>query len=215
MSEFRRGRGRPRLFENEQVFQAIARIMLDTGLATVTLDGVAEIVGTSNQALIHRYASKAGLLNAFMLWLLVIVNEDIAENLERASSPIAAIRLLLQMPMNQRVVPGMLPNSQESWLPLYHEILRDPMLAALLSTHVREFLATLSNIVAQAIEVGEFVAGLDAQRVVETLLSTTTGATFRWRLDPRGTILDAISETLDEVLRLYIRNDCQQSDEAG
>ncbi|MDT5145636.1 MAG: hypothetical protein QOC58_281, partial [Mycobacterium sp.] len=58
---------RPRLYDKDQILDAVERLAVQSGAAAVTIRAISDAVGVSNGAVYHTFGSRAGL--ASRAWL--------------------------------------------------------------------------------------------------------------------------------------------------
>jgi AcrR family transcriptional regulator len=194
-----RKRGRPRSFEDEQIFRIISELLVHGRLSDVTLDRVAKLAGTSNQAVSQRFASKAGLLDAYVTWLHAIVRDDIGEILNAAISPLQKFRRLMVLPINPRVLPNPSASPLESWIPLLMELNRDPALARLNAERRRWFNSIGLQLIEEAQQRGE-LRPVEPERVLELVWSVLMGAAILWEQHAPEDIITKMVRCMDGVL---------------
>src|SRR5437870_5440758 len=87
-----RNTGRPRRFQDEDVYRAASDVIASSGYARLTLTAVALRLGCTKQALIKRFGSRHNLILAHLTW----VTDESAASYEHLrleyKSPLAAFR---------------------------------------------------------------------------------------------------------------------------
>ena len=88
----RRHVGRPRTYNDDEVFLATAAVLARNGHAGLTLAAVAADLGCTAPALNNRFGSKGDLLIAFLEWSTALAQTRFDQVRAEHSSPLAALR---------------------------------------------------------------------------------------------------------------------------
>jgi len=195
-------RGRHRTFEDVEVFQQVALILLEGGMSSFSLPRLAQRVGCSHQSLSERFSSRAGLLHAYQQWTISIFRENVAELQQQFPSPIEQIRQLLLMPLDERIGGAGRFHSPGLWVVLFLEAQRDPALAEDLAESQTAIQALLRDMVKEAQRQGELRAG-DPVLIAEALLTSTTGAAVIWLLHPVEDVFEKMERCFDGTLQRF------------
>jgi AcrR family transcriptional regulator len=104
-------RGRPRIVQDEDVFEAMTRVVLRVGLPHLSINEVAADIGVTPAALRQRFGSKAELLHAFHAWSTERVRHmmDSAEHADR--TPLDALKTVVQWSVPTIESPAQLLNA--------------------------------------------------------------------------------------------------------
>lgn len=188
--------GRPRQFDDEEVFAAIAAIVSSGGPSAVTLAAVADVVGATAPAVRSRFGSKRGLLVAYAARQPAAVASVFEAASARASSPSSAIveaLVGLAEPVADR---GALANH----LAMLQLDLADPALAAHATAHARAVRRELAALVDAARARGE-LGGAQTAAIVDTLVVTYQGALVTWAVEGRGSLRAWLRRRLCQCIR--------------
>jgi len=171
--------GRPRLFKDEAIFSATARVLARVGHEHMTLSAIAGEVGCSAPALVQRFGSKHALLKQFMEWS----NARVIDRFEQARvtnrSPLAALRSRLNMPSDQWLDEVFDPGGYANTLAFYLVAWGDSTFGPIVERR-REILQTeFHDLLVQAGEAGE-LRKCDEHQLAEMLMTAFTGVALQW-----------------------------------
>src|SRR6478735_3283376 len=165
-----RNKGRPRQFQDRDVFAAMNEVLAELGLHNLTLGSVAARLGCTSQALIRRFGSRQGLILGYLVW----GTDESAGRYERLqaeyASPLEAFRagyVSPGAPFGQER-PG--PSGYANLLVFGIEAGLDPVLHEELDRRERIYHQNLVASVRAAIQAGE-LTGCDADDIAFLLLS--------------------------------------------
>jgi AcrR family transcriptional regulator len=197
-----RKRGRPRAFEDDQVFRIISGLLLEGGLSDVTLERVAKLAGATNQAISQRFSSKAGMLVSYLTWIGDIARADVAEICASADSPLQRFRSVMTLPINPRVLTNPSPNPADNWMPILLELDRDPDLARINVEGREQFIGVVLQLLREAQDAGELRAG-DPSKILELVWAVLVGSITLAEWDDGEDSLTKARRLMDSVLELF------------
>lgn len=186
--------GRPRSFENGDVFRATSAVLSRFGYTKFTLDAVAQQVGVSGPAISKRFGSKQALLRAYLEWMLRMASERFQAVRALHTSPLAALRTRYLMPFEER--PEEL-SAYAGWL----DMRNNPEFAPLLQERRRIWESEAAALLADARDAGELTE-CDTDELARTVTAALTGATIHWTPDD-GPLLDRYATILDTIIGPY------------
>ena len=189
------GGGRPRQFQNEDVFQATTQVLLRVGYGSFTLDAVAREAGCSAPAISKRFGSKSGLLRAYLEWSKQRIQARFRSSREMHGSPLAALRARYQLPVEER------PEEFGAFAG-FTEMLNDPELGPIIVSRRSLWEGEISAILAAAQDQGE-LARCDIAALAHTLHAALAGAMTLWNPDVDGPVIDVIATVLDTIIDPY------------
>jgi AcrR family transcriptional regulator len=191
--------GRPRLYQDVDIFAATSAVLAENGLQRLTLGAVANRLGCTAQALIKRFGSRQGLLLAHLEW----VTDESAASYERLrqefDSPLAAFRTGYVRPTTPEQSAQSNPVQYANMLAFMIEAGLDPVLRAELDRRDRIYHDNLAGSVRAAVAAGE-LRECDADEVAFLLLSAGSGAMLRWSACPDGSLNDQIARVFDAII---------------
>jgi AcrR family transcriptional regulator len=209
----RRKPGRPRAFEDEDVFVETTRLLLEGGISTVTLQRVAAAVGTSHQAISQRFASKSGLLQAYYTWLQEQFEANNRIMTEPHDSPLATLRA--RYLLGTGVSNPERPVQELYAMPLMLELRRDPEVYRRMQAVSPTFNTLLVVLLNEAQAVGE-LRMCDSEELAELILTASVGGTIIWRMNPVGSMMEMMDRQIRAALRPWITDKAPVwRDEAG
>lgn len=190
-----RNGGRPRRFENEDVFRATARALNQVGYGRLTLDIVAHEVGVSAPALSKRFGSKGTLMREYIEWMAENTDARFRRVRQEHDSPLAALLARYLIPMEERLEEfGPLTGSAEIKL--------DPELGPILEACWRIWDREVAALLSEAQNAGELIAcnTRDLSRAIGAALG---GETARWS-PQAGPLLDRYRTAFATIIGPYM-----------
>jgi len=195
--------GRPRLYQDADIFAATSAVLAEHGLHRLTLGAVAEQLGCTAQALIRRFGSRQGLLLGHLVW----VTDDSARSYEQLrskyDSPLEAFRTGYIFPQTPARIVQPSPAAYANFLVFGIETGLDPVLRAELDRRERIYHENLADSVRAAIAAGE-LGGCNPDDIAFLLLSAGSGAIMRWTANPVGPPQDLIARVFDAIIAPYL-----------
>lgn len=199
----KRGRGRPRTFSDEHVFQAVPIAISNSGFGQLTLASIAEVVGTTAQALIRRFGSKQLLIQQFLEWNIAQLLVQLGNIDNPGVAPLEILyRRAAQAPDQQLGAPAGSNTSFPSVLAFAIEIREDPIAANLADQRSAVIELGIERLLRIAIERGD-LQGLDPQAVARLIVLAIIGTHIRQATRPTGPIEQQVASTLDTILAPY------------
>jgi AcrR family transcriptional regulator len=195
--------GRPRSFENDDIFNGTARALTKLGYEGLTLNAVAAEVGCTGPALIRRFGSKRHLIKAYLKWSNELANARFDSIRAEHSSPLAALRARFQIPTNER--PDEIADAVDyaNIVVFYLAVWTDETLRPTLELRQNLFEEQIARLLQEAVDTGELVE-CDVPRLSRTLLTGLTGAALRSINARDETIEDRLGQAIDDILYPYL-----------
>lgn len=200
----RRHMGRPRKFDDHDVFVATARAAGKHGYARLTVGKIAAEVPCTAPALLDRFGSKDELLRAFLDW----GNERARERFQlvrtQHSSPLMALKARFHIPREERIDEvGEDARTYFNLTLFYTTTLSMPQLREMGKQRGQIYEEEMTALLSEAIATGE-LAGCDPARLARTLLATLSGAALQWVSDESLSLEDRASEAIDALTAPYL-----------
>lgn len=186
--------GRPRSFENDDVFRATATVLSRLGYSRLSLDAVAQEVAVSGPAISRRFGSKQGLLRAYLAWSIETARQRFCTVRTLHASPLAALCARYLIPFDER--PEEL-SAFTGWL----DMRCDDELAPLLQARKTMWEEESASLLAAAREAGE-LTDCDTGALARSLTAALAGATLLWFPDDEP-LLHRYAEILETLLGPY------------
>jgi AcrR family transcriptional regulator len=198
--------GRPRTFQDEDVFGAVTRVLAQSGYAQLTLEAVAAELGCTAPAISRRFGSKRGLIRAYLDWSLGAVHERFERASHEAGSPLEAMRSRVSIPAQERIEelgdprnPDRAANIATFW----SAIRSDPEFRERANQSVRESERDATKVLERAVAAGE-LSGCDTWEIGRILIAAWTGTTSLWPGDgPDGTLEERLRTVFDAIIGPY------------
>jgi AcrR family transcriptional regulator len=197
----RKGPGRPRAFQDEDVFVVTTQLLLEGGISVVTLQRVASALGMTHQAISQRFSSKSGLLQAYYDWMQDKFNRNNDVMIGPHDSPLAAIRA--RFLLGTGAANPQDPVQEIYAMPLMLELRRDPQVNSRMRSVPPVFETRLVQLLDEAQSVGE-LKPCNSVDLAALILAASIGGTVVWRMDPHGSILDVMDGHIRAALRPYL-----------
>ncbi len=193
--------GRPRSFEDEDVFVVTSQLLLEGGISAVTLQAVARELGLTHQAISQRFASKSGLLSAMYEW-----HSGRSQAYNEAmrgphASPLTAIRERFLLGTGAANPDEPVPELYG--MPLMLELRRDPGVVARMRSVADGFDTRLVELLDAAQAAGE-LHPCNSVALAELILAASIGGTIIWRVAPQGSIMAMMDRYIATALRPYL-----------
>ncbi len=195
--------GRPRLYQDADIFAATSAVLAEHGLHRLTLGGVAERLGCTAQALIRRFGSRQDLLLAHLVWVTDQSSANFAQLRSKYSSPLEALRAGYVKPPAPGRTDQPDPAGYANLLVFGIEAGLDPILRAELDRRERIYHENLAGSVRAAVAAGELTA-CNPDDIAFLLLSAGSGAMLRWTANPVGPPRDQIARVFDTIVEPYL-----------
>jgi AcrR family transcriptional regulator len=194
--------GRPRTFDDVDVFVATARAVRAHGYARLTIDAVAKELGCSGPALMGRFGSKSGLLRSYLEWANAASVGRFRNAREAHASPLDALYARFRIPTDERQDEMSDPARYINFLLFHVAAWGDADLRDLERARREMLEAEIAALLADAQKVGELV-DCDVKRLATVMLSALTGVALQWASDQACAIGDRQAEVMDELLKPY------------
>ena len=192
---------RPRTKSDEAILEATARAIGHHGLSALTLVAVANQAGVSPATLVQRFGSKRGLL-------LALARHGAAETAalfhrlraDRTSPLVALYDVTATFSAKVRS-----PQELANHLGFLHLDLADEEFRRHAVTQFQHLHAGFTNLISEAVQVGELVADVDPVRLARMVQLTYHGALIVWAMAPEGALADVLRNDLDHLFQAYRR----------
>jgi AcrR family transcriptional regulator len=190
--------GRPRRFQDDDVFVAMGRILEASGYARLTIGAVGEQVGCTGAALISRFGSKQGLLRGYLDWAYTESAQRFRRVRETYCSPLEALHARFRAP----AAPGEGEAGGSPWclglVVAYAVAWAEPSLREFETTWRAMFSAEIIALLDDAVTAGELIE-CDTARLGTTLIAALTGAALQ-AVATREFLHDPELQTLVETI---------------
>lgn len=194
--------GRPRVFSDESIFDAVHFVIRRDGPAELTLERVAHEVGCTRQALVRRFSSKRNLLLAAVDATAAKIASDYSRFRESSDSPLAALRARMILPPNSRPEAATNRQEQANLLAFIVWSSTDPEFGQRFAALRRTTEGEVEELLRAAIEHGE-LAQVDVAAMADALLSAANGETVSMRHDSTVDQKAILSTIFDEIVGPY------------
>lgn len=185
-------RGRPRLVTDDEIFDAITRVVTEHGPAGATLDRIANTLGLTGPALANRFGNKRQLFLAFAKRQPGSVKELIAAQRTMHDDPIEAVigfYIALVSAMTTKIEVA-------NNLAMLNLDLTDPDLGEQAKLQARAIRRGTTALLREA--------GLDdAAAVARDLHTVWSGAILTWAIDGRGSLETWLRRHLERALAAH------------
>jgi AcrR family transcriptional regulator len=189
--------GRPRTVQDEDVFLAMAELVLRIGLPRLSVNELADGLGVTPAALRQRFGSKAQLVHAFHDWSTSQMRTGLDAAERGGGSPLEVLDAIARTSVPSIDSPQRMINALSMLTdPAADDIAREQIARRLAIS--REYLARL---LARAMAAGELVHS-DPDVVADRLQAALIGACVLWALRPDapGGLADRIRSATDTVI---------------
>jgi AcrR family transcriptional regulator len=197
--------GRPRSFEDDAIFEAVARVLSRIGLSRLTLAAVAQELNCTAPALIKRFGSKRNLLLEVTAWMVRTSARQFREARREHASPLEALLARLLAEMGERNGEPAGPADFANTLAFYIETSKDPEFRSIWEQWIQEFEAEAVRLCEEAVAAGELDARCDVVLLARTLHLALAGAGILWVGNPHRTAEERLRETFGVIVGPYRR----------
>lgn len=198
-SPTKRNPGRPRQFSDDVVFMATAAAVARYGYRGLTIAAVADIVGCTGPALIHRYGSKQGLLLGYLEWSMAR-SEHLFELVRRdVPSPLAALRARFADPHHRHTNDD---SAHLAHVVFFVEGRTDHAFIPQMERYAEALTNGIERLLMDAIEHSE-LAPVPTADLARLVISAVMGASLMWSPLHETTLSDAVGKVIDSVLNPY------------
>jgi AcrR family transcriptional regulator len=198
--------GRPRTFQDEDIFRATTRVLGDRGYAGCSMEAVANELGCSAQAIGRRFGSKRGLVRAYLDWALALIAERYRTYGRDYASPLEALRARCLIPAEERPEEISDPidlTRRANMATFWAAVRSDPELREAAMRSTRDSEEEAARLLAQARAAGELVE-CDPVELGRTLTAAWVGTTTLWAGDgPEGTLVERLGAVFDTIIGPY------------
>jgi len=199
----RRHVGRPRTYDDTEVFQATATVLARSGHSGLTLAAVAADLGCTAPALNNRFGSKGDLLIAFLEWSTSLAKERFDQVRAEHQSPLAALRARFAMPAEVRQDEMASPWNYANLVTLSFAAVSDPVLRPILDRRRQLFEDQIESLLSDAKAAGELVE-CDTRRLAWVLFAALAGTAHLMALGHPGPTIEAqLGIMVDEIIAPY------------
>ena len=198
--------GRPRLYEDDEIFEATTRVMRRLGTTRLTLNAVAAELGYSAPALHRRFGSKPDLIRAYLEYRVKVAEERFESTRQTHESPLEALRARYRVPIEAKPDevdnPGE-PQARSNAFAFWFEMLHHAEFGGLVAKRSQIYESEIAYLLNKAVEAGEIV-NCDTPIVARILFSSLLGVTMRWYEGSGETLVEARSKVIEGLLAPYL-----------
>jgi AcrR family transcriptional regulator len=193
----RRKVGRPRAFQDEDVFRVMVSVVSEVGYSGLTFALVAAQIHCTTSALIRRFGDKEMLVQRFITW--------ISTTTEAQEGKAAK-----QMKPLDRIYAGWFTTRSETGKPMpemfltfFVEARSNPAYRPQLAQLTDGYSRWVKSDLREAVDVGDLKPGTDLDALTSLLVSAVIGAISIWVDHQRGSLQEAVNGVLDVALAPY------------
>jgi AcrR family transcriptional regulator len=189
---------RPRTVTDEQIMEAVAKVIGRVGPSKLTLADVGKQIGLSAATLVQRYGSKRGLLLAVAT--SAVESVDACFDMVRAAhrSPLAAVVAAATDITRYLDTPEEVANH----LAFLQMDLSDPDFNRLMVINSRKMLEGYRRLLSEAVDAGELIE-CDTARLARAITAVCGGSLISWAALRQGTAVAWVRTDVDTVLEPY------------
>lgn len=202
--------GRPRVFSDEVIFEAVHAVIRRDGPTELTLERVAQEVGCTRQALVRRFGSKRNLLLAAVDAAKTKVVTDFGQHRESSDSPLDALRARMVRPPNSRPEAATSRQEQANLMAFMVWASTDAAFGQRFAELRRTAEGEVEALLSAAIERGE-LAQVDVVTMADALLSAASGESFAMQHDPTIDQQAMLSINFERIINPYRIHHCRET----
>lgn len=191
---------RPQKVSDDEVFAAAQRAMERLGPSELTLADIAEEVGVTAGALVHRFGSKRDLLLTLANRWGGSAKEMMDALRAEHESPLAVVRAYAEcMAMLAKSPDALARNLAYLQIDLTDPDFRKPMLA-----NARATRKELESLIREAVDARELRKGTDARSLALSVETVVSGALLVWAVHREGSPAAWMRARVDAILEPYL-----------
>lgn len=194
--------GRPRAFQDTDVYAAISSVLIRDGFHELTLGAVANELDVSTPALARRFGDKHEMLQAYLENTDRYVERICAEFALRYSSPIDSLRARWKLPTSLGPSEAESKDRVLAWVEFLLAVRTDPWYGAILERRTRVWIEGVAERLEAAHNAGEIIE-TDVSFLAHVLSSAMTGAMLFWFEHRRGDLYEEITRVFEFMLAPY------------
>ena len=191
--------GRPRQFSDEEIFLATAEAVAREGYRSLKLAAVANILGCTGPALIHRFGSRQGLLLGYLTWSIERSNHLFEATSAEFDSPLAALSARFSDPGHRHTRDDV---AHSAHMVFFAEGRTDPDFFPHLRPYQEALLAGIERLLTAATDRGE-LRSVPIAQLAYTLLAAVIGANLMWSPVLEIPLAEKVGEVIDEIIAPY------------
>jgi AcrR family transcriptional regulator len=206
--------GRPRAFEDADVFDAIRLVLIRDGFYELTLSAVANQLGVSTPALARRFGDKHEMFEAYLDYSDAKIAGYLEQLKDEFDSPLDSLRARWRIPVRNTPDEYEGRDGVAAWVEFLLCVRTDPSYGAMLETRTRAWEDGVTERLEAAYHAGE-IGEVDFAMLAHVLCSAMTGAMLFWFEHRRGDLWKEIAAIFDFVIGPYRTISCQTATANG
>jgi AcrR family transcriptional regulator len=196
--------GRPRAFQDEDVYRVMMDVIAEVGYARLTFALVSVQIKCTTSALIRRFGDKKSLVRGFIAWITEQQNALFRMYDDQGLSPLEVLRARLYLPTNSKVdTDNFTAASAKNFLAFFIEARSEPAYRPELARLSREFEDHAADTIRAAVEAGD-LRPCNAPELAHLILVSLIGAQSLWLDHQRGSMLDEMERVWSYVIVPYL-----------
>ena len=195
--------GRPIVIQDEEIFQAVYRVLTEHGPARITLAAVASEVGSSGPALIKRFGSRRGLMLAFSTWA-VERSRSAFRDTPRVGSPLGQLKESLIDPkghVNNKVADI---RDYSNVVQFYFGEAQDAEIRELWGEWTDAYEQETIRLLREAVAAGELRMDSNPEHLGHALHTAVTGMVVLWFGHPERSSRERLEEVFDTIITPHL-----------
>lgn len=206
--------GRPRAFEDADVFNAIRAVLIRDGFYELTLNAVANQLDVSTPALARRFGDKHEMLEAYLDYTDAHISRYLEQLKHEFDSPLDSLRARWRIPVRNTPEEYEGRDGVAAWVEFLLCVRTDPSYGSMLERRTRAWEDGVTERLEAAYHAGEIV-DVDFAMLSHVLCSAMTGAMLFWFEHRRGDLWKEIAAIFDFVLGPHRATPCSNARSNG
>jgi AcrR family transcriptional regulator len=196
--------GRPRAFQDEDVYRVMMRVISEVGYARLTFALIAAEIKCTTSALIRRFGDKKSLVQGFISWV-THQQESFFNQYETLDlAPLDVLRARIYLPVaGQPDDERIHIQDAELYLAFFIEARSEPAYRPQLDRLTHEFEILATETVKAAVEAGQIKA-CDEAELAHLIVVTMIGAQSVCLDQKRGSMIDEMERVWDSLMAPYL-----------
>ncbi len=196
--------GRPRAFQDDDVYRVMMSVISEVGYARLTFALIAVQIKCTTSALIRRFGDKKSLVQGFILWITQQQEELFRQYDNLELSPLNVLRSRFYLPIpNQPDDERRDIANAELYLAFFIEARSEPAYRPQLAKLMREFEELAVETTKAAVKAGEIKPCNEAE-LAHTLIVAMIGAQSTWLDHQQGPMISEMDRVWNSIMAPYL-----------
>lgn len=196
--------GRPRAFQDEDVYRVMMRVISEVGYARLTFALIAAEIKCTTSALIRRFGDKKSLVQGFITWVATRQEMLFAQYEDRELKPLDVLRARAYLPIDESINDERSSiQDTELFLAFFIEARSEPAYRQQLGNLTREFETRAVETIKAAVKAGQ-LKPCNERELAHLIVCALIGAQSLWLDHQKGSLIAAMDRAWTTLLGPYL-----------